>query len=162
VIDIVDTLDLLEGCVRDSGPGYRPRRPSADPLTGPGWYSVGRDGGEGIVATALLRTGSPVTALSTPGFGTPVPAQGPPGWNAQTLTLGALVVLRAAAAAELQGDTWGRSLACALRATARFVDLLPDGLRGRGEEVTAVLARGVGSGPKVLSFLTPIGQLPSA
>jgi hypothetical protein len=125
VIDIVDALDLLDSCVRDRGEGYRSlrRRLPAVPRTG------GNDAcpaaTDSIVTLALTKAGAPLTALR-PLAHTSVADVYASGRHRINLTLGAVVVFRAAESVERRGQTWAMSLQAALRAASRFVELIPD------------------------------------
>jgi hypothetical protein len=145
VIDIVDALNLLDSCVRDRGNDYRspPRRLAAVSPTEPqGEASAATDS---IVTCALRKAGAPLAVLSALAY-TPIAdvyASGPPDLN---LTLGAVVVFRAAEAAERLGQTWAMSLEAALRVAARFVELIPDRVAVRAADAVAASDRGVAQG----------------
>jgi hypothetical protein len=125
MIDIVDALDLLDSCVRDRGPGYRslPRRLRAVSPTGVDDAFPAAT--ESIVTLALSKAGAPLTALRLLAH-TPVADVYASGRHRLNLTLGAVVVLRAAESMERHGQTWAMSLQAARRAASRFVELIPD------------------------------------
>jgi hypothetical protein len=131
VIDIVDALDLLASCVRDRGEGYRSLRPR-DELP---------SATDSIVIDALSKAGAPLTALS-PLAHTPIADLYASGRHPVPLTLGAVVVFRAAESEDRRGHTWGMSLEAALRAASRFVELAPDGVVRRAAEAVAASQRG--------------------
>jgi hypothetical protein len=107
MIDIVDALDLLDSWVCQRGSDYRSahRGQVARPRTGRHSYYACRDATDSVVTSGLTRIGP-------------------------NLTLGAVVVLRAAASVQRQGGTRGASRDAGLRAASRFVELVPDDLIG--------------------------------
>jgi hypothetical protein len=140
-IDLVDALDLLESCVRERGEDYRsPRRrlPAASPTGSGDAFPTATDS---IVTLALSKAGMPLTALIPLAY-TPIADVYASGQHPLNLTLGAVVVLRAAESAERRGQTWAMSLQAALRAASRFVDLIPDRVLGRAAEAMAASEHG--------------------
>jgi hypothetical protein len=131
VIDIVDALDLLASCVRDRGEGYRSLHPR-DALP---------SATDSVVIYALSKAGAPLTALS-PLAHTPIADLYASGRHPLPLTLGAVVVFRAAESEDRRGHTWGMSLEAALRAASRFVELAPDSVVRRAAEAVAPSHRG--------------------
>jgi hypothetical protein len=131
VIDIVDALDLLESCVRDRGEGYRSPRPR----------DAFQSATDSVVTYALSKTGAPLTALS-PLAHTPIGDLYATGRHPLPLTLGAVVVFRAAESEDRRGHTWGMSLEAALRAASRFVELVPDRVVRCAAEAVAASHRG--------------------
>ncbi|MCU1655350.1 MAG: hypothetical protein JWO57_6 [Pseudonocardiales bacterium] len=113
MIDIVDALDLLERCVQDRRAGHR--------------------SGNGIVALALTKGGMPLTEVSRLAD-TPIGDAYAAGRRPLNLTLGAVVVLRAADSVERRGQPWGLALQAALRAASRYAELIPDGVARRATE----------------------------
>jgi hypothetical protein len=113
MIDIVYALDLLDTWVCRHGSDYRSahRAQAARTRTGRPSYHACRDTTDSIAISGLTHIGTP--SLRTP-----------------NLTLGAVVVLRAAASVQRQGGTCGASRNAGLRAAARFVELIPDHLIG--------------------------------
>jgi hypothetical protein len=126
MIDIVDALDLLNSCVRDRGENYR--SPALDESTASAsWrYDAGRAVTDDIVTRALASAATPTTTGSWLMRGSVVDAYAS-GQNPFNLTLGAVIVLRAAQSTERRGATWGASLEAALRGASRFVELIPGG-----------------------------------
>jgi hypothetical protein len=130
-IDMVDALDLLDSCVRDHGEDYRSlRRRDAFPTAT-----------DSIVTLALSKAGAPLSALS-PLAHTPIADLYASGRQPLPLTLGAVVVFRAAESADRRGQTWAMSYQAALRAASRFVELIPDSVVGRAAEAVAGSHRG--------------------
>jgi hypothetical protein len=80
---------------------------------------------ESIVTLALSKAGAPLTAIR-PLAHTPVADVYASGRHPLNLTLGAVVVFRAAESMERYGQTWAMSLQAARRAASRFVELIPD------------------------------------
>jgi hypothetical protein len=141
VIDIVDTIDLLDSCVRDRGAGYRSphRRGSADSRLGrcytlPGSNRQHRQ--PGVDQGGCAAVSSRPVANSTVAD---VYASRPQPLN---LTLGAVVALRAAESMERRGHTWGSCLQAAVRAASRFIEGIPDGVAGCAAEAAVVSHRG--------------------
>jgi hypothetical protein len=131
VIDIIDALDLLDRCVRDRGDGYRSlSRGDAFPTAT-----------DSIVALALSKAGAPLTALS-PLAHTPIAELYASGRPPLPLTLGAVVVFRAAESVDRRGQTWATSYQAALRAASRFVELIPDKVVSCAAEAEAATQRG--------------------
>ncbi|MCW2541144.1 MAG: hypothetical protein JWN95_2869 [Frankiales bacterium] len=130
-IDIVDALDLLDRCVRERGEGYRKPRRHLRAIS----CTVGDDAfpsaTDGIVTLALSKAGAPRAALRALAHESlaDLYASGRCPFN---LTLGAVVVFRAAEAAERRGQTWLMGLQAAVAAASRFVVLIPDGLADSG------------------------------
>ena len=133
MIDIVEALDLLESCVRDRGADYRSRHrcSSAGPRSGRRYRCPRAT--DSIVKRALTKAGAQPSAVGRLTSGTVADfyASGPDSLN---LTLGAVVVLRAAESMDRLGHTWGSSLQAALQAASRFVELIPDGVVARAAE----------------------------
>jgi hypothetical protein len=127
VIDIVEALDLLESCVRDRGAGYRSPRRGLPGVSRTGANDAFPTATDSIVTLALSKAGAPLTALS-PLTQLSVADVYASGRHPVGLTLGAVVVFRAAEAAQRRGQTWAMSLQAALLAASRFVELIPDGL----------------------------------
>jgi hypothetical protein len=126
VIDIVDALDLVDSCVRECGEGYRSlRRRDAIPTAT-----------DSIVTLALSKAGVPLTALS-PLAHTPIADLYVSGRHPLPLTLGAVVVFRAAESEDRRGQTWAICSEAALRAASRFVELIPDRVVGYAAEAVA-------------------------
>jgi hypothetical protein len=141
MIDIVDTIDLLDSCVRDRGAGYRSphRRDLADSRRGRSSnYPAATDS---IVSLALIRAGAPMSAVSRVANSTVAEAYAA-GLHPLNLTLGAVVALRAAESTERRGQTWGSCLQAALRAASRFIEVIPEGVVGCAAEAVAVSHRG--------------------
>jgi hypothetical protein len=136
VIDIVDALDLLDSCVRDRGASYRPGPRRLAAVSPDGLDDAAPAAADGIVTLALRKAGAPRTALSALAH-MPVADVYASGRFPLDLTLGAVVVLRAAESVERRGQTWAMSLQAALRAASRFVDLIPDGVAGCASEAAA-------------------------
>jgi hypothetical protein len=136
-LDIVDALDLLDRCVRERGEGYRslPQRLSA------GTDDASPAAPDGIVTLALSKAGAPRTALG-PLAHTPVVEGGAAGRARPNLTLGAVVVFRAAESVERRGQTWAMSLQAAERAASKFLELIPDSLVGGAAEAATRSHRG--------------------
>jgi hypothetical protein len=136
-LDIVDALNLLDRCVRERGEGYRslPDRLSAGP------DDASPAATDGIVTLALSKAGAPRTALS-PLAHTPVADVYASGRSPLDLTLGAVVVFRAAESLERRGQTWAASLQAAVRAASRFLELIPDGVVGDADAAAAGSHRG--------------------
>lgn len=122
ILTIGEVLDLLESSVRQCGPGHRVRR-----VRGAGALrcvdsALFHAEQHGIVATVSNRAGLTNAALSyvlsdfaeTPTVASVLPPN---------LTLGAVMALRAAAASESRGETWGTALAWAWNAATRIVEL---------------------------------------
>jgi hypothetical protein len=130
-VDIVDALDLLGSCVRDRGEGHRSRRRGDGVPTAT----------DSIVILALTKAGAPLTALR-PLTHTPIADLYASGQHPLPLTLGAVVVFRAAESEDRRGQTWGMSLQAALRAASRFVDLVPDRVVSSAVEAVAASRRG--------------------
>jgi hypothetical protein len=105
-IDIGAALDLLDSSVRERGQGY------CSAAT------------EGIVTLALRKAGVPGPALG-PLAHASVSDLYTAGRLPLNMTLGAVVVLRAAESADRIGQPWAMAMAAALRAAARFLELLP-------------------------------------
>jgi hypothetical protein len=105
-MDMGAALDLLESSVRERGQGYRAAA------------------SDGIVTLALRKAGVPGPALG-PLAHASVGDLYAAGRLPLNLTLGAVVVLRAAESAERDGQPWAMAMAAALRAAARFLELLP-------------------------------------
>ncbi|MDT4943473.1 MAG: hypothetical protein QOH14_206 [Pseudonocardiales bacterium] len=127
MIDIVDALDLLDSCVRDRGAGFRsPRRRGSAAAPRGRYYScpAARDS---IVNLALIKAGVPQPALSRLASKTVADVYAS-GLHPLDLTLGAVVVLRAAESKERRGHAWGSCLQAALQAASRFIELIPDGV----------------------------------
>jgi hypothetical protein len=147
VIDIVNALDLLDSCVRDRGEDYRslPRRLAAVSATEPQDEALAAS--DSIVTLALRKAGAPLTALNALAHApiADVYASGRPDLN---LTLGAVVVFRAADSAERRGQTWAMSLHAALQAAARFVELIPDKLAACAAERMTASDRGASLAPQ--------------
>jgi hypothetical protein len=141
VIDIVDALDLVDSCVRDRGEDYRalPRRLAAVSPIKPKAEAPGVS--DSIVTLALRKAGAPLTVLSALAHApvADVYASGRPDLN---LTLGAVVVFRAAESAERRGQTWAMSRQAALQAAARFVELIPDRVAARAAGAVTAPDRG--------------------
>jgi hypothetical protein len=122
VITIGDVLDLLERSVQQRGPDHRAGR-----VRGVGALrcvdtALFHADQHGIVAAVSNRAGLTSAALSyvLSGLpGTPTVAFSVP----PNLTLGAVMALRAAAASELRGETWGTALTSAWSAATRIVEL---------------------------------------
>jgi hypothetical protein len=131
VIDIVDALDLLDSCVRDHGEGYRS-------ATGP--KEAVPTATDSIVTLALSKAGAPLSALS-PLAHTPIADLYASGRHPIPLTLGAVVVFRAAESVDRRGQTWAMSLQAALRAASRFVELIPDKVVTSAAEAVAASHR---------------------
>jgi hypothetical protein len=141
LIDIVDALDLLDGCVRDRGAAYRsPRRRGLAVFRSGGYYSRPA-GTDSIVNLALIKAGAPPSAVSRLASNTLADAYAS-GRRPLNLTLGAVVALRAAESMERRGQTWGMCLQAALRAASRYIELIPDGVTGCAAEAAAVSHRG--------------------
>jgi hypothetical protein len=141
-IDLVDALDLLESCVRDRGEGYRSphrRLPAVSPTGSGDAFPTATD--NSIVTLALSKAGAPLTALISLAS-TPIADLYASGRHPLNLTLGAVVVFRAAESAERRGQTWAMSLQAALRAASRFVDLIPDRVVARAAEAVAASHQG--------------------
>jgi hypothetical protein len=141
VIDIVDTIDLLDSCVRDRGAGYLSphRRGSADSRRGR-HYTCPR-ATDSIVSLALIKAGVPPSAVSRVANSTVADVYAA-GLHPLSVTLGAVVALRAAESMERRGHTWGSCLQAAVRAASRFIELIPDGVAGCAAEAAAVSHRG--------------------
>ena len=95
MIDIVDALDLLNSCVRDRGEDYR--SPALDESTASAsWrYDAGRAVTDDIVTRAVASAATPTTTGSWLIRRSVVDAYAS-GQNPFNLTLGAVIVLRAA------------------------------------------------------------------
>jgi hypothetical protein len=125
VIDIGYALELLDNCVSDRGDQSPPRRAAVVSLTGP--ERISPAAGDSIVIVAMRKAGAPPAALSALrhiSF-TELYASGRPVLN---LTLGAVVVFRAAQSAEQRGQTWAVAVQAAWRTASRFAELIPDRL----------------------------------
>jgi hypothetical protein len=124
MIDIVDALDLLNSCVRDRDENYR--SPALDESTASAsWrYDAGRAVTDDIVTRALASAATPTTTGSWLIRRSVVDAYAS-GQNPFNLTLGAVIVLRAAELTDRRGETWGLSVAAAMRAASRFVEPIP-------------------------------------
>jgi hypothetical protein len=130
-IDMVEALDLLDSCVRDYGEGFRSqRRHDALPTAT-----------DSIVTLALSKAGAPLTALS-PLAHTPIADLYASGRPPLPLTLGAVVVFRAAESEDRRGQTWAMCSQAALRAASRFVELIPDRVVRCAAEAVAATDRG--------------------
>jgi hypothetical protein len=122
VLTIGEVLDLLESSVRQRGPGHRAGRVrgvGALRCVDSALFHAER---HGIVAAVSNRAGLTSAALSyvLSGLpGTPAVASALP----PNLTLGAVMALRAAAASESRGETWGKALTSAWSAATRIVEL---------------------------------------
>jgi hypothetical protein len=131
VIDIGYALDLLDSCVRDRGEDNQraPRHPAV--VSPPGAECISPAAAGSFVVAALGKADAPPAALRalTHTSIADVYASGLPALN---LTLGAVVVFRAAESAERRGLTWAMSLEAALRTASRFADLIPDKVTGLG------------------------------
>jgi hypothetical protein len=125
VIDIVDALDLLDSCVRDRGEDYRSLRRRLPAVSRTGRNDAFPAATDSIVTLALTKAGAPLIALS-PLAHTSVADVYASERHRINLTLGAVVVFRAAESVERRGQTWAMSLQAALRAASRFVELIPD------------------------------------
>jgi hypothetical protein len=141
MIDIVDALDLLDSCVRDRGEDYRslPRRLAVVSRTG--LQEEVPAASDSIVTLALRKAGAPPIVLSALADA-PVADLYASGRPALNLTLGAVVVFRAAESAERRGQTWANSLHAALRAASRFVELIPDRVAAHATEPVAASHQG--------------------
>jgi hypothetical protein len=135
VIDIVDALELVDNCVRARGEDYRalPRLAAVSPGK-PKAEAPGQC--DSIVTLALREAGAPLTVLSALAH-SPVADVYASGRADLNLTLGAVVVFRAAESAELHGQTWAMSLHAALQAAAGFIELIPDGVAARAAGAVA-------------------------
>jgi hypothetical protein len=141
VIDIVDTIHLLDSCVRDRGAGYRSphRRGSADSRLGRCYTCPGAT--DSIVNLALIKAGVPPSAVGRVANST-VAVVSASRTHPVALTLGAVVALRAAESMERRGHTWGSCLQTAARTASRFIEVIPDGVAGCSAEAAAVSHRG--------------------
>jgi hypothetical protein len=127
MIDIVDALDLLDSCVRDRGAAFRSPRRRGSAVSPRGRYYSCPAAGDSIVNLALIKAGVPLPALSR--LANKTVADGyASGLDPLDLTLGAVVVLRAAESMERRGHAWGSCLQAALQAASRFIELIPDGV----------------------------------
>jgi hypothetical protein len=131
VIDILDALDVLDSCVRDRGESHRPagRHGSA---SGPrSRYARCAPVSDSITTQVLTRAGAPSAAISRLA-GRSIGDAYASGERDLGVTVGAVAVLRAAESVERDGGTWGLAQEAAVRAAARFVDLIPaEALRAR-------------------------------
>jgi hypothetical protein len=126
MIDIVEALDLLDGCVRERGSSYRtPGRPALRSTDG-GHPDVERPATEGIVALAMTKGGVAPGEVSRLAGRHIADVYSPGRDRCLNLTVGAVVVFRAAELVERRGETWGACLQGAVRTAARFVEVLPD------------------------------------
>jgi hypothetical protein len=141
VIDIADALDLLESCVRDRGEGYRSPRRHLSAVSPSGRNDVSLAATDSIVTLALRKAGVPLMALP-PLAHTPVAEVYASGHPCLNLTLGAVVVFRAAESEEWRGQTWVMAFQAALRAASRFVELIPDTVAGSAAEAVDASRRG--------------------
>lgn len=114
LIDIVDALDLLDGCVRDREPPIVRRRRRGLAVFRSGCYYSCPAGTDSIVDLALIKAGAPPAAVSRLAsiVGDPYAS----GRRPLNLRLGAVVALRAAESMERRGQTWGMCLQAAMRA----------------------------------------------
>jgi hypothetical protein len=124
MIDVVDALELLAACVEDRGADYRSsRRRGLATARGERFYDCPAPT-DSIAGLALAKAGAPPSALDPLGQWTIADLRvGQP--TAVKLTLGALVVLRAAESADRLGHAWGSCLEAALQALPAFIDLIP-------------------------------------
>jgi hypothetical protein len=124
-LDIVDALELLDRCVRERGEDYRslPDRLPAGSPTGADEAFPGET--DRIVTLALSKAGAPRQALSALAH-TSLADLYASGRHPFDLTLGAVVVFRAAESVERRGQTWATALQAASRAASRLLDLIPD------------------------------------
>jgi hypothetical protein len=125
--DIVDALELLDSCVRDHGRNHRSPTRNESAASPIGGQDTGRAATDSIVTLAMAKAGTAITSVSRPA-GTSIGAAYAAGQNPLNLTLGAVVVLRAAESVERRGETWAMAFQAALRAASRFLELLPDGV----------------------------------
>ncbi|MDQ1731609.1 MAG: hypothetical protein QOK10_1768 [Pseudonocardiales bacterium] len=125
MIDIVDALDLLEACVADRGADYcSSRRAGSATSRSERFYDCPAPA-DSIVGFALTKAGVPPAAVDPLGLWSIAELHGSqPG--AVRLTLGALVVLRAAESADRLGQAWGSCVRAALRAVPPFLELIPE------------------------------------
>jgi hypothetical protein len=101
MIDIVDALDLLNGCVQERGESWLPARDESSPSASLR-YEAGRPVMDGMVSRALANAGTPPTPCRWLIHSSVVDAYAV-GQNPFNLTLGAVVVLRAAESSERSG-----------------------------------------------------------
>jgi hypothetical protein len=139
MIDIVEALDLLERCVRDRGDGYRSPQHGSAASRGRRHPTCSKAANR-IVALALTKGGTPLTEVSRLAD-TPIGDAYAAGRHSLNLTLGAVVVLRAAESVERRGQTWGLALKAALGAASRFAELIPDSVGLYGPEAAAASRR---------------------
>jgi hypothetical protein len=123
MIDIVDALDLIDRCVHERGDSYRSPR-SRDPA-GPvsRRFPTCPAASDSIVTLVLTKAGTPHAVISGLAS-TSVADAYASGERDLNLTVGAVVVLRAAQAVERRGQTWGVAREAAVRAASRFADLM--------------------------------------
>lgn len=130
-IDIVDALDLLDRCVLERGEGYRsPCRHlrAVSPTEAPAAVPSATDS---MVVLALRKAGASPAVLNALAHMS-VAELYASGRRPLNLTLGALVVFRAAETVERRGQTWLMALQAAAGAASRLVELIPDELAGSG------------------------------
>jgi hypothetical protein len=123
VINIVDALDLLDSCVRERGDNYRSTR-RRDPIGSLSRrYPACPTTTDSIVTLVLAKAGTPLTAISRVA-NTSVGDAYASGEHDLNLTVGAVVVLRAAESKERHGATWGVARQAAAHAASRFAELV--------------------------------------
>ena len=123
MIDIVDALDLLDSCVRDRGDSYRSTGRRGPTGSFSRRYPACPAVTESIVTLVLARAGTPLTAISRVAS-TAVGDAYASGEHDLNLTVGAVVVLRAAESMERRGGTWGLARQAAAQAASRFAELV--------------------------------------
>ncbi|MDT4903312.1 MAG: hypothetical protein QOH52_1328 [Pseudonocardiales bacterium] len=124
MIDVVQALDLLEQCVSERGCGYvyAPKWSARDGYSTCQYVHNGKP--DCIIGLAFAKSGVPVETLQT------LSGDRLAGLHSEHrlpihLTLGALVVFRAAQRAQDQGLSWGVALRQATLIAGRYFDLIP-------------------------------------
>jgi hypothetical protein len=125
MIDIVGALDLLDSCVRDRGESYRSTLQLGPDSRGGRRYPTYPAVTDSIVTLVLTKAGAPPTTISRLAA-TSVGDAYASGERDLDLTVGAVVVLRAAESMERRGETWGLARQAAVQAASRFADLILD------------------------------------